>query len=308
MDITAPRFTDETAARQHLEAIRWPEGPFCPHCGSVNATRLEGKKHRAGLIQCNDCREQYTVTVGTLFERSKIPLHKWLLCNHLLCASKKGISAKQIERMLGVTYKTAWFMCHRIREAMKPTDPDPIGGMGKIVEADETFLGGKEINKHASKRSNIGGGYSNKAAVVSLVERGGNVRSFYVANVTGPTLRAVLVENASRDSVLITDDHSGYKAVGKEYRTHASVAHSKGEYVRNRIIHSNTAENFFSIMKRGVIGTYHHWSKAHLARYTAEFDFRYNTRKDTDFERSDIALKGIGGKRLTYRRTGQVDA
>src|SRR3990167_7980719 len=144
MDITAPRFTDETKAREHLEAIRWPEGPFCPHCGSLNATRLEGKKHRAGLIQCNDCREQYTVTVGTLFERSKIPLHKWLLCNHLLCSSKKGMSAKQIERMLGVTYKTAWFMCHRIREAMKPTDPDPIGGMGKIIEADETFVGGKE--------------------------------------------------------------------------------------------------------------------------------------------------------------------
>lgn len=309
MDITAPRFTDETAARQHLEAIRWPEGPFCPHCGSVNATRLEGKKHRAGLIQCNDCREQYTVTVGTLFERSKIPLHKWLLCNHLICSSKKGISAKQIERMLGVTYKTAWFMCHRIREAMKPSDETPpLGGMGKIVEADETFVGGKESNKHKVKRQNYGRGPTGKAAVVSLVERGGNVRSFHVANVTGPLLRAVLVEHASRDSVLITDDHSGYISVGKEFRTHASVAHSKGEYVRNRIIHSNTAENFFSIFKRGVIGTYHHLSKAHLARYTAEFDFRYNTRKDTDFERSDIALKGIEGKRLTYRRTGQIAA
>jgi len=308
MDITAPRFTDETKAREHLEAIRWPEGPFCPHCGSLNATRLEGKKHRAGLIQCNDCREQYTVTVGTLFERSKIPLHKWLLCNHLLCSSKKGMSAKQIERMLGVTYKTAWFMCHRIREAMKPTDPDPIGGMGKIIEADETFVGGKESNKHASKRNNYGRGPTGKQAVVSLVERGGNVRSFHVASVTGPTLRAVLVENADRDSVLITDDFSGYKAVGQEYRTHASVAHSRGEYARDKIIHSNTAENFFSIFKRGVIGTYHHLSKAHLARYTAEFDFRYNTRKDTDFERSDLSLKGIEGKRLTYRRTGQVAA
>ena len=308
MDITAPRFTDETKAREHLEAIRWPEGPFCPHCGSLNATRLEGKKHRAGLIQCNDCREQYTVTVGTLFERSKIPLHKWLLCNHLLCASKKGISAKQIERMLGVTYKTAWFMCHRIREAMKPTDPDPLGGMGKIVEADETFVGGKEGNKHASKRKNYGRGPTGKAAVVSLVERGGHVRSFYVANVTGPVLRAVLVENASRDSVLITDEHSGYLTVGKEYRTHASVAHSRGEYVRDKIIHSNTAENFFSIFKRGVIGTYHHLSKAHLARYTAEFDFRYNTRKDNDFERSDLCLKGIEGKRLTYRRPNQIAA
>lgn len=308
MDITALRFTDEDKAREHLEALRWPEGPFCPHCGSFNAARLEGKKHRAGLVQCNDCREQYTVTVGTVFERSKIPLNKWLLCNHLLCASKKGVSAKQIERMLGVTYKTAWFMCHRIREAMKPTNPEPMGGMGKIIEADETFVGGKEKNKHASKRAGLGRGAIGKAAVVSLVERGGNVRSFHVANITGPTLRAVLVQHASRDSVLITDDHSGYKPVGAEYRLHAAVAHSRGEYVRDGIIHSNTAENFFSIFKRGVIGTYHHLSQAHLARYTAEFDFRYNTRKDTDFERADIALKGIEGKRLTYRRTGQIAA
>lgn len=308
MDITAPRFTDEDKAREHLEALRWPEGPFCPHCGSLKATRLEGKKHRAGLIQCNDCREQYTVTVGTVFERSKVPLHKWLLCNHLMCASKKGVSAKQIERILGVTYKTAWFMCHRIREAMKPSGNEPpIGGMGKIIEADETYVGGKDANKHAHKRSGSRGA-TGKAAVVSLVERGGNVRSFHVANVTGPMLRSVLVENASRDSVLITDDHSGYKAVGAEFRTHASVAHSRGEYVRDRIVHSNTAENFFSIFKRGVIGTYHHLSVAHLARYTAEFDFRYNTRKGNDFERADLALKGIEGKRLTYRRIGQVAA
>ena len=309
MDITAPRFNDEDKAREHLEAIRWPNGPVCPHCGSFNAKRLEGQKHRAGLIQCNDCREQYTVTVGTVFERSKIPLHKWVLATHLLCSSKKGMSAKQIERMLGVTYKTAWFMCHRIREAMKPsTDEPPLGGMGKIIEADETFVGGKESNKHLNKRSNYGRGPVGKAAVVSLVEREGRVRSFHVANVTGPTLRAVLVEYASRDSVLITDEHSGYKAVGKEFRTHASVAHARGEYVRDGIIHSNTAENFFSIFKRGVIGTYHHLSKAHLARYTAEFDFRYNTRKDSDFERAEICLKGIEGKRLTYRRTAQIAA
>jgi len=311
MGITAPRFTDETAARKHLESLRWPDGPFCPHCGSFNATRLEGKKHRAGLVQCNDCREQYTVTVATLFERSKVPLNKWLLCNHLLCASKKGMSAKQIERMLGVTYKTAWFMCHRIREAMNgAAGTGPLGGAGKFVEADETFVGGKGKNRHQYKRA-LGGGskFGIKQAVVSLVERGGNVRSFHVANVTGPTLRTVLVQNVDRNSWLMTDEHSGYIGVGKEFKGHSSVAHSTGEYARlNGLIHSNTVENFFSIFKRGVIGTYHHLSEAHLARYTAEFDFRYNTRKDSDAERADIALLGITGKRLTYRRAGQLQA
>lgn len=309
MDITAPRFTDESAARKHLESLRWPEGPICPHCGSLDATRLEGKKHRAGLVQCNDCREQFTVTVGTVFERSKVPLNKWLLANHLLCASKKGMSAHEIHRLLGVTYKTAWFMCHRLREAMKgATGSDPLGGAGKFIEADETFVGGKESNKHARKRSGRVGPH-NKQAVVSLVEREGKVRSFHVANVTGPTLRTILVQNADRNSWLMTDEHSGYIAVGKEFKGHSSVSHSTGEYARlNGLIHSNTAENFFSIFKRGVVGTYHHLSEAHLHRYTAEFDFRYNTRKDNDAERADVALLGIEGKRLTYRRTGQSQA
>lgn len=301
MDITAPRFTDPDKAREHLEALRWPQGPFCPHCGSFNATRLEGKKHRAGLIQCNDCREQYTVTVATVFERSKIPLNKWLLCNHLLCASKKGISALQISRMLGVTYKTAWFMCHRIREAMK-SDGGPMGGWGQVVEADETYIGGKDGNKHAHKRKGSGTGMATKMAVVSLVEREGRARSFHVANVNAKTLRGILVTNVSRDTALLTDELSGYKGVGKEFLAHGAVSHSTGEYVRDGVIHTNTVENFFSIMKRGVIGTYHHWSEAHLSRYTAEFDFRYNTRKVTDAERADASLLGIAGKRLTYRR------
>ena len=185
MDITAPRYTNETAAREHLESLMWPEGPFCPHCGSLNATRLAGTHHRAGLVQCNDCRQQFTVTVGTVFERSKVPLNKWLLVNHLLVSSKKGMSAHQIARMIGVTYKTAWFMCHRIREAMKPTNPAPLGGPDSVVEADETYVGGKQRNRATRT-------VKPKKAVVALVERDGQVRSFHVANVNAKTLRPLL--------------------------------------------------------------------------------------------------------------------
>lgn len=260
-DITTPHYHDETKAREHLEAIRWPEGPTCPHCGSFNATRLEGKKHRAGLVQCNDCREQYTVTVGTVFERSKVPLHKWLLCNHLLCASKKGMSAKQIERMLGVTYKTAWFMCHRIREAMKVDETDgPLGGPEAVVEADETYVGGKAKNR-ATRRP------APKKAVVALVERDGHVRSFHVANVNAKHLRGLIVTNVDRRSHLMTDESMVYTSVGREFNGHSVVNHSAKEYVTTGgFKHSNTAKNFFSIFKRGVIGTYHHMSEAHLAR------------------------------------------
>jgi len=302
-NITAPHFHDETKAREHLEAIRWPDGPTCPHCGSFNATRLEGKKHRAGLVQCNDCREQFTVTVGTVFERSKVPLHKWLLCNHLLCASKKGMSAKQIERMLGVTYKTAWFMCHRIREAMKVDETDgPLGGPDAVVEADETYVGGKAKNR-ATRRP------APKKAVVALVERDGHVRSFHVANVNAKHLRGLIVTNVDRRSHLMTDESMVYTSVGREFNGHSVVNHSAKQYVTTGgFKHSNTAENFFSIFKRGVIGTYHHMSEAHLARYTGEFDFRYNTRTMTDAERASIALSRIGGKRLTYRRTDAIAA
>ena len=302
-NLTALQFTDETKAREYLERLRWPQGPTCPHCGSFDATRLVGKKHRAGLVQCNDCREQFTVTVGTVFERSKVPLNKWLLCNHLLCASKKGMSAKQIERMLGVTYKTAWFMCHRIREAMKTDGTDgPLGGPNTVVEADETFVGGKARNRAYRAPAD-------KKAVVALVERDGNVRSFHVANVNAATLRPLIVTHVDRASHLMTDESVVYTRVGREFAGHTTVIHSANEYVRKGgFAHSNTAENFFSIFKRGVIGTYHHMSEAHLARYTAEFDFRYNTRKVTDGERADAALLGIAGKRLTYRRTDRLAA
>lgn len=303
MDITAPHVANETNARKHLEALRWPDGPYCPHCGSLNATRLEGKAHRAGLVQCNDCREQYTVTVGTVFERSKVPLHKWLLCNHLICASKKGMSAKQIERMLGVTYKTAWFMCHRIREAMDgATGNGPLGGADKVVEADETYVGGKAKNRAFREPAP-------KNPVVALVERDGQVRSFHVANVTAKQLRGLIVTNVDRASHLMTDESHVYTAVGREFNGHSTVNHSANEYVKTGgFKQSNTAENFFSIFKRGVIGTYHHMSEAHLGRYCKEFDFRYNTRAMSDGERASIALIGIAGKRLTYRRANAVAA
>ncbi len=309
-NITDPIFHDEAKALAHIETSRWNGSPFCPHCGSVAVKKMGGKT-QAGMFLCNDCRDKFTVRTGTVMERSHVPLHKWLLAFHLMAASKKGMSAKQMERMLGVTYKTAWFLCHRIREAMNGAGTDgPLGGEGKVVEVDETYVGGKDKNRHASKRTTAKGPkLVEKMAVVSLVERGGNVRSFQVANVTGPTLRSVIVQNADRASWLMTDEHSGYKSVGREFKAHSAVAHGHGEYARGEgFVHSNTVENFFSIFKRGVIGTYHHMSQAHLARYTAEFDCRYNTRAMTDGERAAIMLKGAEGKRLTYRRTDKIAA
>jgi transposase-like protein len=301
-DILAPRFIDPVAARKHLEALRWPDGAECPHCGLINATAVSGG--REGLYQCNSCREQFTVTVGTLFEKSKIPLNKWLLANHLLCASKKGMSAAQIGRMLGVTYKTAWFMMHRIREAMKPTNPGPMGGPNSFVEVDETFVGGKAKNRAFRKTAP-------KKAVVALVERNnmltGQVRSFHVANVNAATLRPLVVTNVTRDTYLLSDSAKHYVRLLKEYDASGTTDHRAREYAVGEK-HTNTVENFFSIFKRGVIGTYHHLSEAHLHRYTAEFDFRYNTRLISDRERADLSLKGIGGKRLTYRRTNRLAA
>jgi transposase-like protein len=302
--LTDPIFNNEDAALRHIEVSRWNGSPFCPHCGSVSVRKMGGKT-QAGMFLCNDCRDKFTVRTGTVMERSHVPLHKWLLATHLMAASKKGMSAKQMERMLGVTYKTAWFLCHRIREAMAGAAPTgPMGGPDTFVEADETYVGGKEGNKHANKRNRDWNPTGHKMAVVSLVERGGNVRSFHVANVTGPTLRGVLVQNVDRASWLMTDEHKGYTAVGKEFRGHFSVSHSTGEYARGALTHSNTVENFFSIFKRGVIGT----SEAHLARYTAEFDCRYNTRAMTDGERAAVILKGGIGRRLTYRRVDRLAA
>ena len=299
--ITDKIFHDEDAARAHIEASRWGGEPTCPHCGSVNVRRMGGKT-QAGMFLCNDCRDKFTVRTGSVMERSHVPLHKWLLAFHLMAASKKGVSAKQMERMLGVTYKTAWFLCHRVREAMTPTNPAPLGGPDKVVEADETYVGGKAKNRaFRAPRA--------KQAVVALVERDGHVRSFHVANVTANQLRPLIVTNVVRTSYLMTDESPVYTRVGREFNGHGKVNHSASEYVTTGgFKHSNTVENFLSIFKRGVIGTYHHMSEAHLARYTAEFDFRYNTRKITDGERAALALSGSIGKRLTYRRADRLAA
>lgn len=311
MNLTDPIFTDADKAREHLEATRWPQGPVCPHCGVVNeATMVGGKAARKGCYQCNACREQFTATVGTVMESSKVPLNKWLLATYLMSASKKGISAHQLHRTLGVTYKTAWFMAHRIREAMNPADdPAPLGGPGRVVEVDETFIGGKEANKHANKRlakhDHLGG----KQAVLTLVERDGRARSFHVPRVTARTLRPIIVQTADRASHLMTDGARMYPKVGREFAAHSSVDHAAGEYVRMGFHHSNTVENYFSILKRGITGTFHHVSEAHLARYLAEFDFRYGLRSGLgvdDTQRTDELLRNVAGKRLTYRRSGEA--
>jgi transposase-like protein len=297
---TAPMFTDETAAREALEAVRWPTGPVCVHCGGTErVVRVAGEKqsHRAGLLYCNDCKGQFTVTVGTVFERSKIPLTKWWMATFLLCSSKKGISSHQISRTLGVTYKTAWFMTHRIREAMKDGAMGLIGGPGVNVEADETYLA------NSPKTRKTGGKHARTEPVVlSLVERGGNIRSIHL---DGKDVRTALTQNFDDRSRLLTDGSNSYKGQADK---HESVDHSKFEWTRGDV-HTNTLEGFFSIFKRGMVGTYQHCKTGHLHRYLAEFDFRMNNRVKlgiSDAQRTVIAMKGIEGKRLTYRGPHQA--
>jgi transposase-like protein len=302
-DLRNPIFHDDDAAREHLESILWPTGPFCPRCGVVGdrITKLQGKSTRPGVYKCKDCRKPFSVTVGTVMERSHIPLSKWLLAVQLMASSKKSMSAHQLHRMLGTTYEAAWFLFHRLREAANDIDGcGPIGGPDKVVEADESYIGGKARNKAFGRPPK-------KMAVFTLVEREGEARSRPVADVTAKTLREAIVTQASRKSYLMTDEAMVYDRLGREFAGHGTVNHSAEEYVRTGgFHHTNTVESFFALLKRAVYGQFHHVSEAHLHRYLAEADFKYNTRSEDDADRATALLHGIKGKRLLYRQPHQA--
>lgn len=308
VSLTDPIFTDEDKAREYLEAIRWPDGAHCPHCGEAQKVyRLHGKSHRPGLFHCNSCNEAFTVTVGTVMERSHVPLNKWALAFRLMASSKKGMSAHQLHRTLGVTYKTAWFMAHRIRESMREIAPSPLGGTGKVVEADETFYGPKDkrdtaLGRRTGRRGKPGPG--GKAKIMTLVERGGAARSTRVHDFTTETVRTILSENIAMESRLHTDEANHYFSPGRAFSKHETVKHGAEEYVRGDVT-TNTVEGFFGIFKRGMTGVYQHCGQQHLQRYLDEFDFRYSNRAAlgvNDTERATRAIKGAEGKRLTYRQ------
>jgi transposase-like protein len=299
-DIRNPIFHNDDAAREHLEKLLWPQGPTCPRCGVTDdrITKLQGKSTRPGVYKCKDCRKPFSVTVGTVMERSHIQLSKWVLAAQLMASSKKGFSALQLQRILGTNYETAWFLFHRLREAAVDVEPTPLGGEDKFVEADETYVGGKARNKAY-------GPPPKKCAVFTLVERGGGARSKHIANVTADTVRPIIVTTASRKSHFRTDESGIYWKVGEEFKTHETVVHSADEYVRGDA-HVNTAEGYFALLKRGIYGNFHHISEAHLHRYLAEFDFRYNRRDLSDKERADDLLRGAKGKRLLYRQPNEA--
>jgi transposase-like protein len=302
-DLQAPAFTDEIAAREAMEAVMWPHGPVCPRCGSLDRIgTVSGKSARPGLYYCGECKRQFTVTVGTIFERSKVPLSKWWLAVHLLASSKKGVSSHQLIRMLGVTYQTAWFMTHRIREAMRTGSFDtPMGGEGKVVEIDETFIGKKEGVP-------VRRGYAHKHAVLTLVERGGQSRSFHVDGTSAADVLPILKANIAAETHVMTDEAGQYAQLGKHFAEHDFTTHSKGEYGRGDI-HTNTVEGYYSVFKRGMKGVYQHCSEKHLHRYVAEFDFRYNSRSKLgveDAERASMIVRSGKGKRLMYRRTDEA--
>jgi transposase-like protein len=298
--LTQPQFHDEAEAYKFVEAHVWPSGPVCPRCGgNERIGKLEGKSTRLGVYKCYACRKPFTVKVGTIMEDSHIPMHLWLQAIHLMCSSKKGISSNQLHRTLGVTLKSAWFLSHRIREAMRTGDLAPFGGEGSIVESDETFIGRDYTKKGKGERK--GRGYAHKFKVLSLVDRAtGKSRSFKVDAVDGKTIIPIVRKNIAKEAVVMTDDAAHYKHLKAGFAGHEVIPHSKGHYGYG-LIHTNTVEGFFSIFKRGMKGIYQHCSEKHLHRYLAEFDFRYNERKITDGERAETALRGISGKRLTYR-------
>ncbi len=296
LDEIVARYNDEDKVRELLEGLRWPNGPVCPHCSSKKVTRLVPRSDsktpgRKGLYKCRVCRKQFTVTVNTIFEDSHIKLNKWLMAIHLFCASKKGISAHQLHRMLSITYKTAWFMAHRIRYAMsQPPLRDKLKG---IVEADETYIGGKGHGKR-------GRGAEKKTPVFLLIERNGRAKSSPVVNVTGKTLKTIMKDNIDPRATVMTDEYSAYRGTGKSFARHGIVEHGKLEYVKGDA-HVNTAEGYFSLLKRGINGTFHHVSKHHLHRYCDEFDFRYNFRQVDDATRAAALVSSVSGKRLLYR-------
>lgn len=298
-NLQAPAFTDENAAREAMEAILWPKGATCPRCGSLDRIgKVSGKSARPGLYYCGGCKRQFTVTVGTIFERSKVPLSKWWFAVHLLAASKKGISSHQLMRMLGVTYQTAWFMSHRIREAMRTGSfATPMGGEGSIVEIDETFIGQK---KDMPKQR----GYAHKHAVMTLVERGKGSRSFHVSGTAAADLLPIIKAHVASGTHVMTDEAGQYAHLGKFFTEHDHVRHGAGEYGRG-VVHTNTVEGFYSVFKRGMKGIYQHCSEKHLHRYVTEFDFRYNNRLKLgvdDAERAALVVRSAMGKRLMYRR------
>jgi transposase-like protein len=302
--LSKPYFHDEEAAFRYLESIVWTDGATCPHCGGVDRiTKVKAnpeKRIRVGLWRCGDCKKQFTVKIGTVFEHMRIPLHKALQAVYLMTSSKKGISAHQLHRILEITYKSAWFLCHRIREAMRDGDLAPFGGNGGIVEVDETFIG--KLKGVEKKRA-----FHHKMKVLALVDRdSGKARTMVVDNVKAETLMPIVIANVSREARIMTDEHSGYRDAGKFFAGHGTTSHGRGEYVNleDRTIHSNTVEGYFSIFKRGMKGIYQHCGEQHLHRYLAEFEFRYNNREAlgcNDKDRSVAALGGIIGKRLTYQ-------
>jgi len=303
--LSQPYFHNEEAAYEFVEARLWPHGPVCPKCGEIGrAGRLSGTSTRIGTWKCYGCRKPFTVKVGTIFEKSHIPMRLWLQAIFLIASSKKGISANQLHRTLGVTLKSAWFMAHRIREAMRDDSGSILGGGGSIVEADETFMSGKKGEKVVKAGHH-------RSKVVSLVSRDGKTRSFHVANVDADNLKPILLANIAKDSHLMTDGANHYKKIGKEFALHETTNHTQKEYAKDSKVegvraHSNTVESYFGILKRGIAGTYHHVSEAHLQRYVDEFDFRFSNRKSLgvdDMTRADLLLKGVSGKRLTYETT-----
>jgi transposase-like protein len=313
-----PRFRNEEAAYAYVESIVWEHGRVCPHCGVIGeSARLKGKSTRIGVYKCYACRKPFTVKIGTIFEKSHVPMHIWLQAMHLMCSSKKGFSANQFCRVLGVDFKTGWFIGHRIREAMKDDGSSgPLGGPGKIVEADETFFGHHEGYKPEPAQWELTPkGWRNrtdrrrergfKNIVVTLVERGGKARSIQAEDITLHTLNRIVTGNAAKESVLMTDEWIAYRRIGRQFADHETVNHGEEEYVRGRT-HVNTAENYFSIFKRGMTGIYQHCNERHLHRYAAEFDFRYSNRMALgidDEQRTERAIRGIIGRRLTYRTT-----